>query len=186
MLDARLGTWLRLLAAAALFALCSCSQPSAQQPAKQLAGAFQRSNAISLQGIRGGTAITLHSAVTSFATPTGTGGADISSARGYGAGPQGWTIEMTASVATVITGPLAIYDEADDGSIHEAGLLNDGADIIIPSVGIGVEWEVNLGTAKKLQVGTAPTAANPTGWTSTPSGGAAVTVKARPRFEVAS
>lgn len=143
-----------------------------------------------LEGIRSGTPVTLHSAVTQFTTPTGSGGADITAARAnlgaIGAAPEGWDLEFSASAATVITGPLAIYEEKDDGTIDQAGLVNDGADIIIPSAGVGVEFEVNLGTAKKLQIGTAPTAANPTGWTSTPSNGATVTVKIRPRFEVES
>ena len=171
---------IRVIVVAFLVAVTACSQPY-EPPAQG-----QRKFAAELAGVRSGSAITLHSAVTSFTTPTASGGADISAARAYGAGPEGWTIAFTASAATVIPGPLAIWDEEDDGAILNAGLLNDGADIIIPSSTVGVEYEVNLGTAKKLQVGPAPTATNLTGSTSTATNGATVTVKARARFEVRS
>jgi hypothetical protein len=133
---------------------------------------------------QGADVITLHSAVTSFVTPTASGGADISKWRRSGAAPQMVTIRFSASTNTDIPGPIGVYGERDDGTISLVGSLNLGADIIIPNSSIGIEYMANVGGFKKIQIGTVATAANLTGFTSTPSNSAQVTVTATPLVEV--
>lgn len=132
----------------------------------------------------GGPAVTLHASATSFTTPIASGGADISGWRRGNCGPSQISLVFTAPAATVITGPLGVYEERDDGTINEGALINDGADIIIPNGTTGKAYVVYMGDAKKLQIGRLPDANNLTGATSTPTNSQAVTVKATPRWEV--
>ena len=159
--------------------VAACTQPTLT-PEKKLG---------SIRGVEYGLAeaITLASAVSTFTTPsTANTGTDVASwATNHNrAAPTSVAISFTASGATVVAGPIAIWETRSDGTVLMAGLLNDGADIIIPGANAGTEYAVNLGTASKLQVAPAPTSTNLTGSTSTATNAATVTVKATPIYEV--
>lgn len=131
-----------------------------------------------------GTAVTLHSAVSSLTTPTTTGGGnDVSGARRGNCGPTSWSLRFRASAPLVINVPMGLFEETDGGEVNQVGLIADGANINIPSAGVGMAFVVEGGTAKRLSVAPAVTDANPTGTTFN-TGGPTLTVEAVPMWEV--
>lgn len=129
---------------------------------------------------KGDDVITLHNAANNFPVPAAAGiGGDCSrwQTLNKNVGPAAVDLQLKGSAGTTLTGPVAVYVEDDTGSPDEVGVLNGGADIVIPNAVVGVRFSVNVGPFKRLAIACK-------GATTAPSGGATVTVKARPIIAV--
>lgn len=121
--------------------------------------------------------VKLHDAATSFAVPTdNTFGADVTVQRdANGNAPSAEMIRIEGSAATTLTGPVGLYGYlASSSKMYLIGILNNGADIVIPGANTGFAQEIEFATIfDRLSIG-------PLTGTLTPSGGASVTVYVNP------
>ena len=122
--------------------------------------------------------VTLNNAVVNFPVPVAAGGGGDISGLGWrdqeGFNFEDANLHFSADGPTVIPGPLAAYGEKDNGQMGFVGLVNEGQDIRIQSAAVGADFPLpGAGLFKKLLIG---------GYsgTSTPTGGAHVTVEALP------